>query len=594
MQRDFHHGLLGPVVRYPLPMGAPAPPVRADSHVRRVVVAAATVLVFVFCWFEKFNDPIGSFNGLSDDHLFYAVRGWQLLFGEWPSRDFVDHGAPLHFALSAVAQAVLGRGALAETLLTLTALALGVAITFRLVVRASGSIGVGLFAVLFQMMLGLRLYNYPKILVYALAIGALWSFADRPSWRTRTVVALVTAFGFLLRHDHGLYVGLGMLVLLVLLDGTAWRERLGHAAAYGATVVALLAPYLLYLQVYGGIVTHFVTASTWAARDRGRAAFEWPSWTPVDTPVTSPLAWLYDATTVNLEWAIFYTMAAWPVLALLVLLCSRSALRPDWPHARAKLGAVVVLAAVTSVGFLRSPLFARFADVSVPQVILLGWLLGSALHAARSGLADRPVRWPAVRGVAAAAAVAALLWTPAVRVAQAAPEVLDRSAMLDGPAEFADRVAAIARSQARTWPLENWLDPEAPGAMRLALFLHDCTAPTDHVFVSGYLPQAVAMANRPFAGGHADLRPGFFATEADQHLTIARFERQSVPIAVVPRADEYEAYRAAFPLVTRYFDQRYTWFAERDLGDGVVVGLLVERGTAPTDWHPLVDAPCYP
>jgi hypothetical protein len=68
---------------------------------------------------------------MTDDHLFYAVRGWQILFGELPSRDFVDHGAPLHWFLAAAAQVLLGRSTNAEILFTVTMIAFGVALTFR-------------------------------------------------------------------------------------------------------------------------------------------------------------------------------------------------------------------------------------------------------------------------------------------------------------------------------------------------------------------------------------------------------------------------------------------------------------------------------
>ena len=53
--------------------------------------------VFVVSWLFRFNDPGGSFAGLTDDHFFYVVRGWQILFGDLPVRDFVDHGAPLFY-----------------------------------------------------------------------------------------------------------------------------------------------------------------------------------------------------------------------------------------------------------------------------------------------------------------------------------------------------------------------------------------------------------------------------------------------------------------------------------------------------------------
>src|SRR5690606_33068946 len=71
------------------------------SRIRTGATIAIAGLVFGFSWLLRFNDPSGAFAGLTDDHFFYVVRGWQILFGELPVRDFVDHGAPGYFYVSA-------------------------------------------------------------------------------------------------------------------------------------------------------------------------------------------------------------------------------------------------------------------------------------------------------------------------------------------------------------------------------------------------------------------------------------------------------------------------------------------------------------
>jgi hypothetical protein len=43
--------------------------------------------IFVFAWIYRFNDPGGSFASLTDDHFFYLVRGWQILFCSSRARD---------------------------------------------------------------------------------------------------------------------------------------------------------------------------------------------------------------------------------------------------------------------------------------------------------------------------------------------------------------------------------------------------------------------------------------------------------------------------------------------------------------------------
>src|SRR5690348_9583597 len=177
---------------------------------RRAVTGVLAAGLFLFAWLYRFNDPSGSFAGLTDDHFFYLVRGWQILFGDLPVRDFVDHGAPLYYYVGAAVQWIFGRGTLSEIAFSVSVLALCASLTYWLAVEASGSILVGLTGAAFHILLLPRFYNYPKLLVYAAAIPLLWRFSDHPTWRKSAWIAVITAVGFLLRHDHGVFVALAM------------------------------------------------------------------------------------------------------------------------------------------------------------------------------------------------------------------------------------------------------------------------------------------------------------------------------------------------------------------------------------------------
>lgn len=95
----------------------------------RYRLAAVAAGVFVCSWIFRFNDPNGGFAGLTDDHFFYLVRGWQILYGDLPVRDFTDHGAPLYYYVSAAVQLV-ERGTLSELVFSTSMLSLGAALTF--------------------------------------------------------------------------------------------------------------------------------------------------------------------------------------------------------------------------------------------------------------------------------------------------------------------------------------------------------------------------------------------------------------------------------------------------------------------------------
>lgn len=214
---------------------APAPNSRGEAPPARVSAARIGALglaagaLFAFAWFFRFNNPSGSFAGLTDDHFFYLVRGWQILFGDLPVRDFVDQGAPLYYYVAAAVQVLFGRGTLSEILFSITVLSACAAAVMLLGVRASGSILVGLAVALFHVLLEPRLYNYPKILVYVAAIPALWAFADRPRAGRRALLAVITVVAFLFRHDHGVFVAAAFACLLLLLPALTWRDRLRHA-----------------------------------------------------------------------------------------------------------------------------------------------------------------------------------------------------------------------------------------------------------------------------------------------------------------------------------------------------------------------------
>src|SRR5262245_65624865 len=113
-------------------------------RVRSGIIVALSAGIFVASWLFRFNDPGGGFAGLTDDHFFYVVRGWQILFGDLPVRDFVDHGAPLYYYIAAAVQVLFGRGTLSELAFSVTMLALSAGMVFWIATVASGSGRAGL------------------------------------------------------------------------------------------------------------------------------------------------------------------------------------------------------------------------------------------------------------------------------------------------------------------------------------------------------------------------------------------------------------------------------------------------------------------
>lgn len=555
------------------------------SRLHGIVVAVLGLLVFGFSWLFRFNDPGGAFAGLTDDHFFYVVRGWQILYGDLPVRDFVDHGAPLYYYVAAAVQRVFGRGTLSELAFSVTALSIGAALTFRLAARASGWLTLGLAGALVHILLEPRFYNYPKVLVYAVGIPLLWRFAERPGAGSCLALAAWTVISFLLRHDHGVFLAAAVAALLVSLRTVPWRERFRHATAYAALSALLAAPYLIFIQTNGGLARYVRDAADWAAKDRRRAPVVWPGL--FENPgglQGNAVAWLY------------YLELLLPFVALAVMAISREAFRPGWVGAVPKMVAVAVLAMILNAGFLRSPLEARLADPSVPHAILLAWL-GAALTAllrSADGLRPGIQRYVVPIRVAVCAVLAPVLFVLGTALLPDFGRRLEKASLAERPGKPFERSRGIARQLREDWQLVHLANQaDRSDLVNLALYLNACTKPDDRIFVQPYIPQVLGLARRAFAGGHADLRPGFFTSPEAQVVTLERLGRQSVPVALLEMDDEYVNFRKSFPAIAAYLDREYAPAGSRVFDARFGVQLLARKDLIPTRRDRLLDWPCF-
>ena len=589
------------------PPAAAAPARVAIWRVLRLLaVAAVAAAIFVFAWLYRFNDPGGSFAFLTDDHFFYLVRAWQILFGDLPVRDFVDHGAPLYYYVGAAVQKWFGRGTLSEITFSVTVLSACAAGVFLLSWRASRSALLALAAtLLLHVLLEPRFYNYPKILVYLAAIPALWAFIDSPGNRRIALLAVVTVVGFLFRHDHGVFVAASFAALLLLMPRLSWTQRRRHAIAYGLLVVLLLAPYLVFIQRHGGVVLYFRTAVAWSERDRARAKVVWPGLfdhpdgvsrlASHGRPTERVVASIRDN---SIAW-LFYGELALPLLAFAVLARRRWRGADDvwpngWENGWEKIAVVAVLGLLLDAGFLRSPLEARLADPSVPLVVLAAWLPGAVIALVRGEMETRSPRpWLGTATTAlTAAATIAILAIMTIAATGGVRGRLQKTSLADGLDAALDRASTMRDEIRSSFPLSREA-ASRDGLLTLAMYVRECTAPTDRVFMEQYLPQVIALSERGFAGGQADLRPGFFTSTAMQRLTVSRLERQSVPIALLAPGHDLGGFRESFPIVVAYFDQHYRSAGERTFDRRYPIQLLVRSDLRPVRRFQPLGWPCY-
>jgi hypothetical protein len=228
------------------------------THAGRASLFAASLTVgSVACLFR-----VVTFYGLPNDQ-FVLAAAQAIGAGDWPVRDFTEGGAPLQELLSAIGQTLLGPGPFPELMLTVVALGLAAAVTCWVAARLTGSIALGVFAAVQQVVVCPLLYGFPKILIYPVLFLIGWAYLRRPSIGRLAGLGLWTAIAFLFRHDHGVYSAIGGAAAVVLAhwpDGIRTIAR--RAALYAVIVVCGIAPYLAYVDRYLGIVDYFETGMT--------------------------------------------------------------------------------------------------------------------------------------------------------------------------------------------------------------------------------------------------------------------------------------------------------------------------------------------
>jgi len=244
------------------------------------VTVGLGALVFVATAVYRFNLLGGQLGGLENDEFLGISRATAMLRGELPSRDFVDFGAPLSYVATAAAMWASEGTLLGHVVLSVLMLAAGAALTYYIGWRASGSHVVALAAAVVQLALGPRLYSYPKIVLYALAVLGWWRYARKPAPATLVALSVLTATAFLFRHDHGVYIGVGTAVLLAVSSRDAGFSNSVRAfALYGAVAAACLAPYLVFLQVNVGVLEHLRLGMEISRVDRNRTQLRRPAFT---------------------------------------------------------------------------------------------------------------------------------------------------------------------------------------------------------------------------------------------------------------------------------------------------------------------------
>ena len=516
-----------------------------------------------------------SLNGFSNDHYVHLAGAQQMLFGEWPSRDFVDLGAPLTYALSAAAQELFGRGLLTEAVLTAILFAIAAVLTLRVVLALTGSVALGLAAAAVEELMFPRSYSDTKILVYAAASLALVRYSARPGRARLVVLALVTAIAFLIRHDHGAFVGIAAGVAVLLSPLPSDRKRpVGTLLWLGVATALMVLPYLIYLQATDDVLSHLERGAAFSRLELPRQHLSL-------TGHPFQVAWL------------LYGIWIVPAAALVAVLAKGWTRTPDaWSLARL-IVPLATLALVADAGLIRDALDARLADAVVAPAVLMAWLARQAWRPASGAAA-----WALRPTVAAWTLRAASVVLVAITIGSAAVmgntgDQLERAGLFQGFEGLSDQLDLRAKELRR--PFEGRQTPSRIAEALRPFFDYAlrCVDPGDRLLVPGFLPEVPVLARRGFAGGQVWFTAGALATPQDHQLVMSRLARQRVPLVVLRRPD-YDDLALEFPELDAYIRGRFEPVAQWSLADDDVDTLylmanrsLVRGQDGPTGW------PCF-
>ena len=232
---------------------------------RRILVIALTIAIAVFSFGYRYL----SLELTDDDYLFFAIGRQIQHFGDWPVRDLAEEGDPLHNVVSAGLQSVFGYRLAGEVFFDLAMLSIAAAVTFVLATTVSGSIGIACAVTVLVVLFAARLYDYPKAIVLAVGLWLCFRYIDRPSRVRAALMGVATGVAFLFRHDLGAYLGVASLAVLVA-QVVAASGTVSGLVAYAIALSISVLPFLVYVEVHGGLLAYVATAQGFVEREVAR------------------------------------------------------------------------------------------------------------------------------------------------------------------------------------------------------------------------------------------------------------------------------------------------------------------------------------
>ena len=579
-------------VRTPAHVGASS--LAADSLIIAAVVAAAAVVLILTASSQIF------------DSNFYAMTGAvSLLSGDRIYRDFFEPGVPLAAYTAAAAQALSGYRLIGEFARQWLFILAGFAIAARLGVQLSQSrrATVAMMATALPILAVTPIYHYDKLFFFPLIVWLGWQYGDRPTTARAAICGCATALAFLFRHDYGADLGAASIGAFLLGRFRVPAGRQPHvaireAAAYVVALFMVLAPWLVVVGKSEGLVEYARSRAQLFQGQPGIAYASLLHLNPIRTftppslppPKSAPIVVSWDDTVderlqrqLEQEYALRFVArdgrGRWHyelpnifdmrLLDLEPYVNDTEGFQWDllhdvrrklpvrenvvvWVQQMALLVPIALFAAAAYQWLNRNDPSADPGDT--PRLLLAGGLLFVVDVALL-----RQASYVVIVGPLTAALSARFLASQviAIRVLVIVLAVLTTIAALlwmrGGP--LYEPPSELIRTVRGTLTQLVASPPDRGNAS--LRYLRECTAPGDHVLVTGGTPLDVSYyAQRPIAGGQINWHYGWRSDAAHETKSLELLQRQSVPIAFStedPVLDNFKSYPHIRAYLAKYY-----------------------------------------
>ena len=241
-----------------------------------------------------------SFTDFANDHFVHLSVAQQITMGDLPVRDFVERGLPLMPLISAAGQVLFGEGLRSELWVIAIAYGVAAALSYVVALQMSGAAAIAALTALMPVAVYPVTYSYPKLLVPALGSAVAWWYCARPDTVRAVLMSVAVAAAFLFRHDLGVFLGVSTIAMMLAYHGVS-RVTLVSVSRVVAVATLIVAPYLVWVQVFEGLGTYVREGMVFSEREAQRANWWTPPRFAVDSsrPLLEPLA---HGPVINVRW----------------------------------------------------------------------------------------------------------------------------------------------------------------------------------------------------------------------------------------------------------------------------------------------------